>query len=108
LISQKANVSKPAWDHAKRSRHARGYGKEHEAIRAELLRTVILCEECTRQGRVTPGVIADHVIPLAKGGTGDRSNYQLLCRSCASKKDAIDRGAKRRPRIALDGWPVEE
>ncbi len=87
------------------SRQSRGYGRQHEAIRAELLATVVICEECRRQGRVTPGHIADHIVPLAKGGTGNRSNYQLLCRDCADAKDAKDRGAKARQRIGLTGWP---
>ncbi|MCO5794021.1 MAG: HNH endonuclease [Blastomonas sp.] len=80
-------------------------------MRAHLMRTVILCEECQRKSppRVTAGTVADHIVPLAKGGTGDRSNYQLLCRDCAAEKDAKDRGKpiKRKPAIGLDGWPVE-
>jgi len=92
------------------SRQSRGYGREHDRIRAELLREVILCEHCTAAGRTTAGVIADHKISLAKGGTGDRSNYQLLCRECARAKDAADRGAtiRKRPRIGISGWPIEE
>lgn len=100
-------ADKRAWDHGGKTRQQRGYGAEHDRIRAWLLQTVILCEECTRNGRVTAGVVADHKIPLAKGGTGDVSNYQLLCRECAAEKDAKDRGATRRPklRIRYDGWP---
>jgi 5-methylcytosine-specific restriction protein A len=98
------------WDHNGQSRHARGYGREHERIRSELLRTVILCEECTRQGRTTVGTIADHIIPLSKGGPTVRSNYQLLCKRCSNIKTIQDSGRKRRirPQIGLDGWPIEE
>lgn len=100
--------SGPGWDHGGRTRQQRGYGKEHFRIRQELLDTVIFCEECTRRGRkYVIGQIADHVIPLAKGGTGDRSNYQLLCRSCASTKDAWDRGKRRKRAIGVDGYPLE-
>jgi hypothetical protein len=42
------------------SRHARGYGTTHDKMRALLMRTLILCEECTRQGHGTLGTIADH------------------------------------------------
>ncbi|MFB0875331.1 MULTISPECIES: HNH endonuclease [unclassified Sphingobium] len=94
-----------SWDHGGKSAAERGYGREHQRIREQLKREVILCEECTRNGRTTIGCIADHIIPLAKGGSGDRSNYQWLCRDCADAKDAADRGVRFKPRIALDGWP---
>ena len=32
----------------------------------------------------------DHIVPLAKGGTHDRSNFQLLCPTCNFKKSAKD------------------
>jgi len=32
----------------------------------------------------------DHIVPLAKGGTHDRSNFQLLCPTCNLKKLAKD------------------
>jgi 5-methylcytosine-specific restriction endonuclease McrA len=32
----------------------------------------------------------DHIVPLARGGTNDRRNLQILCRSCNSKKWALD------------------
>jgi len=79
-------------------------------MRAHLLATVVLCEECDRKGITTIGHVADHIVPLSKGGTGDRSNYQLLCRQCAKEKDARDRGKplRKRPRFGMDGWIIEE
>lgn len=100
------------WDHGGKTRQQRGYGREHERIRAELMRTVILCQHCKLKTppKTTVGCVADHVVPLAKGGTGDRSNYQLLCRPCADAKDAIDRGKpakrKRKQVFGRDGWPL--
>jgi 5-methylcytosine-specific restriction protein A len=91
------------------SRHARGYGRDHERIREQLLREVILCEHCTAAGRTTAGVIADHIVPLARGGKTERSNYQLLCRACSNLKTAQENGRtlRKRPRIGLDGWPID-
>ncbi len=102
-------MTRKSWDHGGRTTAERGYGREHQRIREELKQTVILCEECRRKDppRVTAGCVADHIISLAKGGTGDRSNYQWLCRQCADEKDAKDRGVTYRPkrRILPSGWP---
>jgi 5-methylcytosine-specific restriction protein A len=83
----------------------------HEKLREHLLATVILCEECTRQGRTTPGTHADHILPKAKGGTDLRDNYQLLCAPCHAAKSIHDQGKnprlRKRPTIGLDGWPID-
>lgn len=102
---------KPWASSSKKSRHQRGYGRAHERMRQHLLKTVILCEACARNGRTTPGVIADHILPLAAGGTSDRENYQLLCRGCDRAKLAADNGKvahKRRRAISVEGWPIED
>jgi 5-methylcytosine-specific restriction protein A len=103
-------MTRKAWDHGGKSRHQRGYGREHEKMREHLMATVVVCEECRRNGRVTLGTIADHIKPLAAGGTSDRSNYQLLCVDCDRVKLAKDNGriaSARKPVTGLDGWPVE-
>jgi 5-methylcytosine-specific restriction endonuclease McrA len=47
-----------------------------------------LCVYCERVlGR---GYCADHIMPLALGGSNWITNIQLLCRSCNSKKWATD------------------
>ena len=100
-------MARKTWDHGGKTKQQRGYGKEHERIRAELLRTVILCEHCKAKGIVRPGTIADHVTPLARGGSGHRSNYQLLCKDCADAKDAADRGVAIRKGSDVTGWPTD-
>lgn len=52
-----------------------------------------LCRPCEKQGRVTQATIADHIKPLAEGGTGDRENYQGICKPCHDAKTAAE--AKR-------------
>ncbi len=91
------------------SRHARGYGTAHDKMRALLMRTVVLCEECTRNGRVARGEIADHIKPLTAGGTGARSNYQPLCRPCSDAKTLRDQGKHRRAHggCSIDGRPTD-
>lgn len=40
------------------------------------------CEGCGAVDDLT----ADHVVPISRGGRNDRSNLQVLCRSCNSRK----------------------
>ena len=100
-----------AW--SRTSRHARGYGKEHEAKRKALLAREPLCRECRKHGRVEVARIADHIIPKADGGTDDDENYQPLCQSCSDEKTAREsaraQGRTYRPRVTIgvDGWPVQ-
>lgn len=47
------------------------------------------CAYCkSRLGKVMPHV--DHIVPLARGGSNRRSNLQILCYSCNSRKGASD------------------
>jgi len=88
---------------SKVSRHQRGYGTAHDKMRAHLLATVITCEgECKAKGIETLGTIADHIVPLSRGGTGDRSNYQLLCRPCSEPRRSLTR-AQRLDRSVASG-----
>lgn len=100
-----------AW--SKLSRHARGYGKEWDKLRAFVMAMDNwLCQACLKAGRVTPATDCDHIVPKAKGGTDDAANCQALCRECnqakARQESADARGVTLRPKleIGLDGWPV--
>ena len=104
-------MTRKSWDHGGKTRHDRGYGKAHEQMRELLKRIVILCEDCTRQGRTTIGTHADHIVPKAKGGTDNRSNYQWLCAPCHAAKSIHDQGKNpriRKRQFGLDGWPIDD
>jgi len=54
------------------------------------------CVKCGSDRQLT----VDHIIPLAKGGSNDLSNFQTLCRRCNSgKRDRFDGGSDRRFRL---------
>ena len=47
---------------------------------AALKRDGYLCQECKRNGNVTPGNVADHIEPVTRGGSFyDLDNIQTLC-----------------------------
>jgi 5-methylcytosine-specific restriction enzyme A len=101
-----------AWGNT--SRHARGYGTQWGKQRkAALDRDKYLCQQCLRDGRVTPLCVkpydhaVDHILPKAKGGTDDHDNLESLCSPCHDAKTATERGTGRaRITISPDGWPT--
>jgi 5-methylcytosine-specific restriction protein A len=48
-----------------------------------------ICEECERNGKITPYHTIDHIIPIIEGGEWlDLDNLQTLCDTCHRKKTA--------------------
>jgi len=99
-----------AW--SKRSRHERGYGCEHEAMRKRVLAEEPLCRICLAAGRVTASTIADHIVNKAEGGSDERENYQGACKPCHDVKTTEEAARaqghaapKHKVRVGLDGWP---
>ena len=77
------------------SRHERGYDAAWvRATKRILKRDNYLCQECMRQGRLTPLKVrprdhaVDHITPKARGGTDEDDNLQSLCAPCHSAKTA--------------------
>jgi 5-methylcytosine-specific restriction protein A len=66
-----------------------------------------LCVACKARGNTNLGKEVDHITPLAKGGTDDLENLQLLCVACHERKTRADMNWSNRQQIGLDGWPVE-
>lgn len=63
-----------------------------------------ICQKCRR---VTENGEADHVIPLAQGGTDDLGNLQWLCKEpCHKEKTLAEMGAKPKTAFGADGWPI--
>ena len=67
--------------HNRPSPSIRGYDRAWEKTRLAILHEEPLCRLC--QG---PANCVDHIQPLKKGGTNDRSNLQPLCSSCHNSK----------------------
>ncbi|TMR11738.1 HNH endonuclease [Nonomuraea turkmeniaca] len=46
------------------------------------------CVYCGQQGTTDNPITAGHIIPRARGGTNEPTNYQPECRRCNSSKGA--------------------
>lgn len=104
-------MPKPTWDHNGKTRQQRGYGRQHVKLRAQLLQAEPLCRLCLAKTPevVTAATIADHIVPIAKGGAvHDITNLQPVCAECHDAKTRADNGwRKAKQRTGLDGWPLE-
>lgn len=73
------------------------------------------CARCVASGRLRPASEVDHVVSRAKaarlGWTREQmhadSNLVAINRECHAIKTAEESGGKRRPKIGLDGFPIE-
>ena len=111
-------MSGVSWQGIRGSRHARGYDSKWDRLRITILeRDKYLCQQCLRDGRLTPLKVkpydhaVDHITPKAKGGTDDPSNLESLCQEpchrLKSEREALEgAGARPRPRYDAAGFPV--
>lgn len=61
-------------------------------LREKVLKERPLCEECKRNGVLTPAKVVDHIVPIVKGGAAlDERNLQPLCHRCHNIKSAKDK-----------------
>ncbi|WP_067783062.1 HNH endonuclease [Actinomyces vulturis] len=68
----------------------RRYGSDWRKIRAAYVAKHPLCEQCEKEGRLTPVAEVHHIRPLAHGGTHDEFNLMSLCKPCHSRQTAMD------------------
>lgn len=70
----------------------RGYDAKHRKWRKRVLAKDPLCVHCLPDGRVTPSIIADHIVPIRDGGARfDLNNGQGLCQTHHNRKTARER-----------------
>lgn len=67
---------------------ARGYDSAWRKARKAYLEEHPLCEECRKNGKLTPASVIDHIIPHRgdKKLFWDETNWQPLCKDCHDKK----------------------
>ena len=81
------------YNHRRPLRHKIYNTSRWQKLREYKKRRNPLCEECLRQGRITPMALVDHIIPIEDGGAVfDLSNLQSLCSACHNKKHSKGEG----------------
>ena len=68
-----------------RTEERRKYGRAWKRIRDRYAAEHPLCEQCLKEGRLTPVQEVHHILPVSKGGTHARENLMSLCQSCHTK-----------------------
>lgn len=68
----------------------RRYGRAWKRIRDRYIAAHPLCEQCQKEGRITPAQEIHHVLPLSCGGTHSEDNLMALCKPCHSAITAKD------------------
>ena len=105
-----------AW--SRESRQSRGYGADWDRTRLRVLRRdayLCQCRHCKAAKRVTPASEVDHVVSKAegkrRGWPAERieadDNLAAINHDCHVRKTIEENGGKRRPRIGIDGFPVD-
>lgn len=61
------------------------YGTQWRKIRERYVLKHPYCEQCLKEGRMTPVDEVHHKVPVSRGGTNDEVNLMSLCRSCHNK-----------------------
>lgn len=69
---------------ARPSAHRRGYTAQWRALAAAAIAAQPWCTRCG----ATADLTADHVVPLARGGSSTLDNTTVLCRKCNGAKGA--------------------
>jgi 5-methylcytosine-specific restriction protein A len=68
----------------------RGYGTRHRKWREMILNRDPICVLCNRR----VAIVADHIIPLSRGGESSLENGQGLCKTCHDEKTFSECHAK--------------
>ena len=85
-------TKKRAPDRHRPSAAKRGYDRRHKEWREVVLARDPLCVICLPQGTVEPSTVADHIVPISRGGARfDLANGQGLCGTCHNRKTARER-----------------
>ncbi|RSV15185.1 HNH endonuclease [Sphingomonas sp. ABOLF] len=87
---RRTGAAKPAV-HAGRFKHKRIRGRAGVKLRKQVRDEEPLCRLCLAEGRTRATEQVDHIVPLSRGGSNERSNFQGLCKPHHDAKSASER-----------------
>ncbi len=61
------------------------YGRAWKRIRDRYIKAHSLCEQCRKDGRLTPAEEVHHILPLSQGGGNETGNLMALCKPCHAR-----------------------
>lgn len=70
-------------------------GRPGARLRGWVKREEPLCRACLAKGLSVATEEVDHIVPLSRGGSNDRSNMQGLCEPCHKAKSLAERQGGR-------------
>lgn len=80
-------------------------GKAWRELRARVLREQPRCEQCEREGRITPATDVDH--KDNDPSNNRRDNLASLCHACHSRKTQADMGRRVSYGCDINGRPLD-
>lgn len=84
---RKRRKTNEIYNRSRPSRDKQYYSRQWQRVSKLYRQQHPLCEECERQGRITPAELVDHIVPVADGGDmWSWDNLQSLCAACHNKK----------------------
>jgi 5-methylcytosine-specific restriction protein A len=85
-----------AWERPGLFGYERKRGRAAQRERLAVIAEEPFCRACLKQGKHVRTDVVDHIVPLAWGGSDDRSNKQGLCEPCHDAKSKAERAEARR------------
>lgn len=91
------------------SARQRGYTKQYERTREQVLGRNPVCAVCLVEGRVTVATITHHIVPLSEGGSNRADNLLPVCKDChdrlhSARGQELLRRALEARQMARDGF----
>lgn len=96
FMKQRERQTNKIYNKSRPERDKLYYSKQWKKISKLYRQSHPLCEECERNGRITPAYLVDHIVPIEDGGSmWEWDNLQSLCIVCHNRKHGDRQGGSK-------------